>query len=89
MVNAIDTLNVIYKKTHPALTREAGCAVCLIYGVLVHFNVTKLNYFPCIYLQYVQIMSFLGGQLVLRQRNTEGMLKNLRLIEAHSIMFSM
>lgn len=80
MLSAINTLNVIYKKPHPALTREAGCALCLIYGVLVHFNVTKLNDFPCIYLQYAQTMSFLGGQLVLRERNTGEMLKNLRLI---------
>lgn len=64
MVDAINALNVIYKKTHPGLTREAGCAVCLIYGVLLHFNVTKLNDFPCIYLQYAQTISFLGGQLV-------------------------
>lgn len=54
MVNAFNTLNVIYKKTHPALNREAGSAVSLIYGVLVHFNVAKLNYFPGIYLQYAQ-----------------------------------
>lgn len=80
MVNVFNTLNVIYKKPHPALTREAGSAVSLIYGVLVHFNVIKLNYFPCIYLQYAQTMSSLDGLLVLRQRNTGGMMKNLRLI---------
>lgn len=75
MVNAFNTLNVIYKKTHPALTREEGSAVSLIYGVLVHFNVTKLNYFPGIYLQYAQTISSLDGRLVLRQRNTGGMMK--------------
>lgn len=80
MVNAINILNVIHKKTHPALTREAGYTVRLIYGVLVHFNVTKSNYFLCICLQYAQTISFLGGQPALRQRNTGGMLKNLRLI---------
>ena len=76
----LNTLNVVYKKSHPVLTREAGCAVCAIYAVLQQFYVTKLNDFPCIYLKYAQKMSFLGGQLVLRQRNTGGILTNIRLV---------
>lgn len=47
---------------------------------LQQFNVTKLNNFPCIYLKYATKMSFLGGQLVLRQRNTAGTLTNIRFV---------
>lgn len=82
MVNAICSMHLMLsiKKSHPVLTREADCAVCIVYGVLQQFNVTKLNGFPCIYLKYAQKMSFLGGQLVLRRRNTGGILRNIRLV---------